>query len=109
MDPTKHLVDNYLNGNITISHFAVKVLRDPRQSYIEVIHLRIAMHAWFFDTYLHTITSMPHDTKTRIKDLFKDIKSVRDNVTAYETAGMPKKSHRHNIPGCMASLYPDDC
>ena len=26
---TKHLVDNYLNGNITISHFAVKVLRDP--------------------------------------------------------------------------------
>ena len=88
---TKHLVDNYLNGNITISHSAVKVLRDPRQSYIEVIHLRIAMHAWFFDTYLHTITSMPHDTNTRIKDLFKDIKSVRDNVTAYETAGMPTK------------------
>ena len=70
----------------------MKVLKDPRQSYIEVIHLRIAMREWFFEVYLNSITSMPSDTRTHIKDLFKDINSVRDNVTAYEgVAGMPTK------------------
>ena len=78
----------------------MKVLRDPRQSYIEVIHLHIAMHTWFFDVYLNSITSIPNDTKTRIKGLFKDIKSVRDNVTAYdETAGMQHtKLHGQPLP-----------
>ena len=89
---TTYLVDNYLTGNINSSHFAVKVLKDPRQSYIEVIHLRITMREWFFEVYLNSITSMPSDTRTQIKDLFKDINSVRDNVTAYEgVAGMPTK------------------
>ena len=72
MDPTKHLVDNYLNGNIT--------LRETRQSYIEVI---IGMHAWFFDVYMK-VTSVPNDTKTRIKDL-----SVRNNITVYGIVAWP--------------------
>ena len=67
---------------ITIGDFTISRLKDYRQSYIEVLNLKHAMHAELLQTWLPGI-GLPIEHVNKMQEVFADVPGVRASVTGY--------------------------
>ena len=84
------LLDSFLNGFINKSHLSVASLKDARQSYVQVLHFKMAVRDWFLETFINEVVHLDH-VKQKLKRVFSDFKSVRDNITPLSINGSPVK------------------
>ena len=98
------LLDSFLNGFINKSHLSVASLKDARQSYVQVLHFKMAVRDWFLETFINEVVHLDH-VKQKLKSVFSDFKSVRDNITPLSINGSPVKV----IDTTYQATWPQSC
>ena len=86
VDKTKNAMTDLLDGfrmeYLTLGHFAVQKLKDYRESYVEVSHMKYDMKAEFFNNWLPRLRLQPASLQ-KITDVFSTVDKVRALWTPY--------------------------
>ncbi|CAE7604706.1 unnamed protein product [Symbiodinium necroappetens] len=76
------LVDGFRMGFLKKGTFVSSVLRDPRQSYIEVLKLKVKLRDALLTDWLDS-TSMPQSWKQKLREAFSSFDAVRERYSSY--------------------------
>ena len=76
------LVDAYRMEQIEMSQFAVGKIRDPRESYVEVLNFKHAMKKELLGPWLDDL-NVPGHVKEVVRQTFNSFTAVRGSITGY--------------------------
>ena len=82
------LTDLYRIELINLGDFSVAKLKDYRQSYIEVLNLKHALHCELWQQWLPS-HGLPNGNAGRLQEVFADFEAVRTHVTGYPGQSLP--------------------
>ena len=104
------LIDAYRMEQIDMSHFAVGKIKDPRESYVEVLNFKSAMKNELLGPWLDNL-NVTSNVKQVARQKFMNFKSVRDSITGYPGDATVDTSWLAHLPESGSRLmdFLEDC
>jgi len=100
------MLDGYRMEYLTLGNFAVKKLKDPRESFVNVTNLRLQLKPQLLNDWLKTLDLKPEVAKKAV-EIFTDVKSVRLNWSPYDdgNSGSIDTTFLASMPASTQGLF----